>query len=85
MRCLNRRAVLAFGALAAVVIALEPQWALPVVTLGIALACPVSMMVVMRRGGACADSGRRAEAERLRAEIAHLRRERTDATLPKQR
>lgn len=84
MRCLNRRAVLAFGVLAAVMIALEPRWA-PVVTLGIALACPVSMMVVMRRGGACAGSGRRAEVERLRAEIAHLRRERTDATLPKQR
>lgn len=82
MRCLNWRVVLAFGVLAAVVIAVEPRWALPVVTLGIALACPVSMMVVMRRGGAC---DRRAEVERLRAEIAHLRRERTDATLPKQR
>lgn len=77
MRCLDGRVLAGLAALVAVVIVVQPQWALPALAVGIALACPLSMTVLMRRGGACATASRDRQAEiaGLRAEIAELRQE----------
>jgi hypothetical protein len=80
--CFDKRAWIGAGVLAAILLLTHPRlgWAaLPVLA---GLACPVSMVLMMRRmnnGSACqatqADAGRAAEIARLRQEIDQLRRD----------
>lgn len=84
MRCLNWRVLAGLAVLVAAVVVVQPQWALPMLAVGIALACPLSMMVLMRRGGGCATGSqdRQAEIAWLRAEIEQLRQEGTETAMP---
>ncbi len=87
VRCLNWRVLAGLGAVVLGVVVFEPRLALPALVLAVALACPVSMMLMMRsgQGAQCRTAAGantamtaedRAEVTRLRAEIAGLKRER---------
>lgn len=85
MRCYDRRVLLALGVVAVGAVIARPGSAWTVLLLLALLACPLSMLVMMRSMGgarACAatggaeDESAAQEVERLRAELAELRKDR---------
>lgn len=79
MRCLNWRVVAALGLLALGVAVVAPEFGLPTLMVAAALACPLSMMLMMRgQALRCRTPQGQKDAEiaRLRAEVEELKAER---------
>jgi Protein of unknown function (DUF2933) len=79
VRCLDRRVLIGLAGLGLAVLVVRPQWLGAAVPLLVVLACPLSMLLMMRRGASsCAtntDSAADLELAGLRTEIARLRAE----------
>ena len=77
MRCLDRRVLIGLAAIGAAVLVARPAWLGAVVPLLVVLACPLSMLLMIRPGAArtCANPGADHELDDLRTEIARLRDE----------
>ena len=79
MRCLDRRVLIGLAGIGLAVLVVRPQWLGAVVPLLLVLACPLSMLFMMRRGtSSCAtntNSETDNELEGLRTEITRLRAE----------
>ena len=76
--CLDRRVLVVLALSGAVVLLLRPAYLGAVLPLLIVLACPLSMLVMMRRGSGPTSSGSPgsdSDLDALRAEIVQLRAE----------
>ena len=77
MRCLDRRVLIGLAGVGLAVLVVRPHWLGAVAPLLLVLACPLSMLFMMRRGAStrAASTGSEAdhELEGLRSEIARLR------------
>jgi len=89
MVCFNRKVLIGLGAVALGVLAFAPQAFSRILPLLVVAVCPLSMLLMMRRGsGASCQTGKTgtgdtvhvdAEIARLRAEVERLRAERLAA------
>ena len=79
MRCLNRRVLIGLAGIGVAVLVVRPAWLGAVLPLLVVLACPLSMLLMMRGGSSsCETTTSRATDEELaglRTEIARLRAE----------
>ena len=79
MRCLDRRVLIGLAAAGVAVLVARPEWLGAVTPLLIVLACPLSMLLMMRPGRSCgvtgSVSGTDHELDDLRVEITRLRAE----------
>ena len=79
MRCLDRRVLIGLAGVGLAVLVVRPHWLGAVAPLLLVLACPLSMLFMMRRGASSGTKNTTAEAdtelEGLRTEIARLRAE----------
>ncbi|MGH3738755.1 MAG: DUF2933 domain-containing protein [Micromonosporaceae bacterium] len=79
MKCYDKRVLIGLGAIAVGVLVLYPQWALAALPVLVVLACPLSMLLMMRtmnRGGQCETEAQPGIASADRdAEIASLHEE----------
>ena len=76
MLCLDRRVLIGLGAVGLGVFLLKPSWLGATIPLLVALACPLSMLIMMRRDAPAHTTGRAdGDVDELRAEIARLRAE----------
>ena len=80
MRCLDRRVLISLGGIGLAVLVVRPALLGTVLPLLVVLACPLSMLLMMRRTGgeACTSGSTRGdsgshEVEKLRAELTRLR------------
>lgn len=77
--CYDKRVLIGLAAVAGVVVLLRPSWTLPVLIAALAVACPLSMIVMMRsnaHGDAAPAASSSPEGEqlaKLRAEVADLK------------
>ncbi len=89
MRCLDRRVLIGLAGLGVAVLVVRPQWLGAVLPLLLVLACPLSMLLMMRGGSSSCETktttaadeelaGLRTEIARLRGEV-QIRRARRDA------
>lgn len=84
MKCLDKRVILTVGVLTLAMLAARPSWALAVLPLLIALLCPASMMLMMRRTPVTDRSkqtSEQAELARLRAQIKILKDQDNQSTV----
>ncbi len=79
MRCLDRRVLIGLAATGVAVLVARPQWLGAVIPLLIVLACPLSMLLMMRPARSVGEtgpvSGTDHELDDLRVEITRLRAE----------
>ena len=79
MRCLDRRVLIGLAGIGLAVLVVRPEWLGAVVPLLLVLACPLSMLFMMRRGASSCGPNTNSETDRelegLRTEITRLRAE----------
>ena len=76
--CLDRRVLIALAATGVAVLLVHPSWLGAVVPVLIVLACPLSMLLMMRGRGPAGSTGASSgggDLEDLRAEVVRLRAE----------
>ena len=87
MRCLDRRVLIGLAGISVAVLVVRPQGLGAVFPLLLVLACPLSMLLMMRRGAASPATNTNSktdhELERLRTEIVRLRAEVRDGLAPR--
>lgn len=87
MRCLDRRVLIGLAGIGVAVLFARPHWLGPVLPLLVVLACPLSMLLMMRRGKSNCATNPNSEADHelagLRSEIAHLRAKVRDGRAPR--
>jgi hypothetical protein len=87
VRCLDRRVLIGLAGLGIAVLVVQPQWLGAVIPLLLVAACPLSMLLMMRRGTSSCATTTNAEGdhelEELRTEIARLRAEVRDGSAPR--
>ena len=87
MRCFDRRVLIGLAGIGVAVLVVRPHWLGVVFPLLLVLACPLSMLLMMRGGSSSCETKTPTtadqELEGLRTEIARLRAEVRDGRAPR--